>query len=182
MRSRLRCTTSGGGENSTGTMGIFAPALTFSTIPRIILNQSLIPCYSFPVFIKFQSRRPPLFSFIGEVPIRSGSPSLALTAAHIPPSRHTLARDEKQPLLSSSKTRLYKPLSHRDARKSFRIGSYVNCRESPAISRSARSAFSGDRRLSRPSRGVKSLFMLPAFSNYPLCFQTLAHSLAQLAL
>ena len=28
MRSRLRCTTSGGGENSTGTMGIFAPALT----------------------------------------------------------------------------------------------------------------------------------------------------------
>ena len=26
MRSRLRCTTSGGGENSTGTMGIFAPA------------------------------------------------------------------------------------------------------------------------------------------------------------
>ena len=30
MRSRLRCTTSGGGENSTGTMGIFAPALTLS--------------------------------------------------------------------------------------------------------------------------------------------------------
>jgi hypothetical protein len=28
MRSRLRCTTSRGGENSTGTMGIFAPALT----------------------------------------------------------------------------------------------------------------------------------------------------------
>src|SRR5207245_5497239 len=30
IRSRLRCTTSGGGENSTGTMGIFAPALTIS--------------------------------------------------------------------------------------------------------------------------------------------------------
>ena len=34
MRSRLRCTTSGGGENSTGTMGIFAPALTILRLSR----------------------------------------------------------------------------------------------------------------------------------------------------
>ncbi len=90
-------------------------------------------CYSSPVFAKLQSRRAPLFSFIGEVSAQSGSPSPAPVAVHIRPSRHTRARDEKQLPLSSSKTRLYKSLSHRDAHKSFRIRSYENCRVSPAI-------------------------------------------------
>jgi hypothetical protein len=91
---------------------------------------------SFSVFVKFHPRRPTLFSFVGEVPIRSGPPSPVFAAAHIPLSRHTLACDEKQLLLSPSKTRLYKSPSHRDACKSFRIHSYENSRVSPAISHS----------------------------------------------
>src|SRR2546428_5454743 len=45
----------------------------------------------FPVFRKLQPRRPPLFSFIGEIPTGSGSPSPVPVAAHIPPSRNTRA-------------------------------------------------------------------------------------------
>ncbi len=160
---------------------------SISTVPRIILNQSLISCYSSPVFRKLQPRRPPLFSFIGKVPIRSGPPSFSFiadvpikdpdpvgtvsespstvpTVAHMPPSRHTRARDEKQPLLSSSKIRPYKSPSHRDARKSFRMRSYENCRVSPAISRS----FFSQRSLQdRPS--ALSLLCFHALTNCPFC-------------
>ncbi len=86
---------------------------------------------SFLVFAKFKSRRQPLFSSIGRVPTVSESPFPVSSPAHVTPSRHTHARDEKQFLLSSSKTRPYKSLSRRDARKSFRIRSYTKCRVSP---------------------------------------------------
>jgi hypothetical protein len=90
---------------------------------------------SFSVFIKFQRRRTftplvpslegsfkgPLFSFIGKAPTVSESLSPVSAVAQILPSHHTRADDEKQLLLSSSKTRPYKSTSHRDAGKSFRI-------------------------------------------------------------
>jgi hypothetical protein len=112
---------------------------------------------SFSVFRKLQPRRPftplvpslegsfegPLFSFVAEVSVEDpdlvgtqlGSPSLTPAGEHIRPSRHAQAREKKQLLLSSSKTRPYKSPPHRDARKSFRIRSYENCRVSPTISR-----------------------------------------------
>jgi hypothetical protein len=85
---------------------------------------------SFSVFRKLQPRRPftplvpslegsfegPLFSFVAEVSVEDpdlvgtqlGSPSLAPAGVHIRPSRHAQAREKKQLLLSSSKTRPYK--------------------------------------------------------------------------
>ncbi len=47
--------------------------------------------------------------------------------------RHSHVCDEKQPLLRSSKTRSYNLPQIRDARNSFRIRSYANCRVSPAL-------------------------------------------------
>jgi hypothetical protein len=79
-------------------------------------------------------------------------------APHILPSRHTCARDEKQLLLSPSKTGPYKSPSHRDAFKSFRIRSYENCRVSPAISRFRAGTF-------RPSE-VSTCFQLSPFFSY----------------
>ncbi len=100
------------------------------------------------VFRKVPPRRPftpsfegSLFSFIANVLIEdpdrvgtgSESPSPVPTVAQILPSRHIPARDEKQPLVSSSKMRSYKSPSNCDGRKSFGIRSYKNCRVSPTI-------------------------------------------------
>jgi hypothetical protein len=90
----------------------------------------------FLMVAKLQPCRPPLFSFIGKVPAVSKSPFPVPTAACTLHSRPSRARDEKQLLLSSSKTRSYTSPPNRAARNSFRIRSYENCRVSPAISRS----------------------------------------------
>ena len=88
------------------------------------------------------------------------------------PSRHIGHRDGNPALTTPCKSTTSESICHRDARKSFRIRSYAKCRVSPAISCSARSAFSVTSALN-PFFDVPRVFQLsPLFSHSCALFCT----------
>ncbi len=124
------------------------------------------------------------------------TPSDLRSLALPPRSRHHRGCDESRSLLTSSKTGLYIPPTTCDARNSFRIRFYENCRVSLALSSlfalflqrafDNPSAINRIRTLSKNSR-VAPLHFPPTprqfrrlvFFNEPLYFQVLAHSFSR---
>src|SRR5260370_33033658 len=118
------------------------------------------------------------------------------TLALPPRSRHHRGCDESRSPLTSSKTGPYTPPANCDARNSFRIRFYENCRVSLALSSlfslflqrafDNLSAINRIRTLSKDSR-VSALHCPPTRGqfrrmvsfNEPLCFHALAHSFQQ---